>query len=175
MTRLPLAAAPVMAMALLASSASAQDAGASTDHLAALRACQGQQDPAARLACYDAAVPVVVAATDKGELRIVDQAEIKRTRRGLFGFALPDLGIFGGDDDAPDMEMLETTITGVRYTQSDTFLFKTKEGATWQVANAPARLAEAKAGDTVVLKKASLGSYFIRINGQIGVKGKRVS
>jgi hypothetical protein len=145
-----------------------------TDHLAALRACKTQVDPGARLACYDAAVAMVVAATDTGELQIVDSAEIKRTRRNLFGFSLPDLGLFGGGSDEPDMDMLETSIASVRYTGSDAFLFKTKEGATWQVTNAPGRLRQVRSGDKVVFKKAAMGSYFIRFAGQIGVKGKRV-
>jgi hypothetical protein len=32
----------------------------------------------------------------------------------------------------------------------------------------------AKPGDKVEFKKAALGSYFIRINGAIGVKGRRI-
>ena len=160
---------------LLPSPASADEPErASADHLSALRACQGLVEPAARLSCYDAAAAAVIAATDKGELKIVDSAEIKQTRRGLFGFHLPDLGLFGGGDGEPDMDMLETAITSVRYTGDDAFLFKTKEGATWQVTNAPARLREVHSGDAVVFKKAAMGSYFIRIDGQMGVKGKRV-
>jgi hypothetical protein len=152
----------------------ADDNNPAADHLAPLRACTGETDPRLRLVCYDAAAAEVIAAADKGQLKIVDQAEIRRTRRGLFGFSLPDLGLFGGGDDAPDMDMLETTITGVRYTGDDAFVFKTKEGATWQVLNAPSRLREVHSGDAVVFKKAAMGSYFIRIDGQIGVKGKRV-
>lgn len=161
-------------MMMPAAAIAADDKDSATDHLASLRACKSQADPALRLACYDAASAEVIAAADGGQLKIVDQAEIRRTRRGLFGFSLPDLGLFGGGDDAPDMDMLETSISSVRYTNDDAFLFKTKEGATWQVLNAPSRLREVHSGDTVVFKKAAMGSYFIRIDGQMGVKGKRV-
>jgi hypothetical protein len=44
----------------------------------------------------------------------------------------------------------------------------------WEINNAPARFRPIKAGDTVIFKEASLGFYFIRINGQMGVKGKRI-
>ena len=174
--RFPIAAllAAGSMMMIPATAIAADDKDSSADHLAALRACKAQADPAARLACYDAAAAEVIAATDGGQLKIIDQAEIRRTRRGLFGFSLPDLGLFGGGDDEPDMDMLETSITSVRYTGDDAFLFKTKEGATWQVLNAPSRLREVHSGDTVVFKKAAMGSYFIRIDGQLGVKGKRV-
>lgn len=173
--RFPIAALLVAGSLMMPATAiAADDKDSATDHLASLRACKSQADPALRLACYDAASAEVIAAADGGQLKIVDQAEIRRTRRGLFGFSLPDLGLFGGGDDAPDMDMLETSISSVRYTNDDAFLFKTKEGATWQVLNAPSRLREVHSGDTVVFKKAAMGSYFIRIDGQMGVKGKRV-
>lgn len=162
------------AASLAGAAISAEGQEGTVDHLAALRACQAQADAAQRLVCYDTAVAQMVAATSQGQLKLVDATEIRRTRRGLFGFSIPDLGIFGGSSDAPDMDMLETSITSVRYTGGDAFLFKTKEGATWQVTNAPARLREVHSGDPVVFKKAAMGSYFIRIAGQIGVKGKRV-
>jgi hypothetical protein len=173
--RFPIAALLVAGSLMMPAAAiAADDKDSATDHLASLRACKAQADPALRLACYDAASAEVIAAADGGQLKIVDQAEIRRTRRGLFGFSLPDLGLFGGGDDSPDMDMLETSISSVRYTNDDAFLFKTKEGATWQVLNAPSRLREVRSGDPVVFKKAAMGSYFIRIDGQMGVKGKRV-
>lgn len=48
-------------------------------------------------------------------------------------------------------------------------------GAVSEINNPPRKIAPIAAGDKVVFKKASLGYYFIRINGQIGVKGRRVS
>lgn len=168
---IPRAALVLFAAAAGTTAAFAQDPA--SDQLAALRACRAEADPAARLACFDAAASDIVSRADAGDLRVVDKAEIQRTRRGLFGFSLPDLGLFGGSDE-PDMDMLETTITSVRYTGSDAFVFRTKEGATWQVSNVPSRLREARAGDAVVFKRAAMGSYFIRIGGQMGVKGKRI-
>jgi hypothetical protein len=167
-----LRAALVLSAAVSATGVAAQTS--TQDHFAALRACQSQTDPAARLACFDTAAGTIVSAADAGDLRVVDKEEIRRTRRGLFGFSLPDLGLFGGGSDEPDMDMLETTITSVRYTGGDSFVFRTKEGATWQVSNVPSRLREARSGDAVVFKRAAMGSYFIRIGGQMGVKGKRI-
>lgn len=161
----------------VATSAGAQEPG-EPDYLDALKNCRAMTDPAARLACFDREVGTMVAATDAGELRIVDRDDITRTRRGLFGFSLPDFGIFGDDDDGPEeesMDMMESTITSVRSIRGDTFIFSIAEGgAVWQISDAPARLATPEVGDSVVFKKASMGSYFIRIDGQIGVKGRRI-
>ena len=42
------------------------------------------------------------------------------------------------------------------------------------MSNVPMRLRPPRVGDEVVFKKAALGSYFIRIAGQTGVKGRRI-
>lgn len=146
------------------------------DPLDPLRACQAEVDPTARLACYDAAVADMVAASDQGELQIVDAETVRKTRRGLFGFSLPDLDLFGDDDDEDDeLDRLETMVTSVRYLTPDSFMFRIAEGdALWQVSGAPRRLLRVESGDPVIIEKAALGSYFIRFDGQNGVKGRRV-
>jgi hypothetical protein len=149
-------------------------------YVTALRECQGKTDPAERLACYDTAVAAMVAASSEGEVRVVDRAEVRETRRKLFGFALPDLGIFGGrgekdaaEEEAEEFTTLNTTITGVR-TSSGAYILVTAEGAQWQLDEMPARLMKPKVGQTLEIKKGALSSYFLRINGQKGVKGRRV-
>ena len=88
------------ALSLCSATAFAQDEGSDQDaYIANLRACQAITDPTLRLTCYDQAVGEVVTASDEGDVRIVDREDVKKTRRNLFGFSLPDLGIFGGDDD----------------------------------------------------------------------------
>lgn len=168
---------PISALAI-APAAWAQDRQPpASEYVEGLRACQAIAEPDARLACYDAAAGRMVAAAEQGEVRVVDKEDVERTRRRLFGFSLPDIGIFGGGKDAgedDELDMLESTITSARRVGDD-WVFTIAEGdAVWQISNPPMRLARLKPGDAVVFKKASLGSYFIRINGQIGVKGKRV-
>lgn len=169
----PAAVAVIFALAV---PAAAQDLDApGPDYLAALRACQALPDDTARLQCFDRAVGTVIAATDAGDLRLIDREAMRDTRRRLFGFSLPRIGLFGGGQGDEEMEILESTITNVRFQRSDAFTFRIAEGdAVWQVTNAPARLRRPEVGDKVEFKKASMGSYFIRIDGQIGVKGQRI-
>lgn len=164
--RMLLAAAALVAAPAL----SAQQS--SPDQLAALRGCVDVADDEARLACYDKEAQTVLAAVDTGDVRIIERQEVERTRRSLFGFTLPKLGIFD-EEEAPDT--LETTITGVRSIGLDAWAIQVAEGSVWQITNAPTRLRAPKVGDAVVIRKASLGSFFIRIAGQLGVKGRRVS
>ncbi|MEP2549961.1 MAG: hypothetical protein ABJH26_01585 [Marinomonas sp.] len=120
----------------------------------------------------------MVTANAAGEVQVVDKEDVEKTRRSLFGFALPKIALFGGDDDSKEgkkkRNLLETTITSVSYRSRKIIFFTTDEGATWRISNAPPRLRTVKAGQTVVLKRASMGSFFIRIDGQLGVKGVRV-
>lgn len=158
--------------------AAAEGKADESEYVEALRGCQAVVEAGARLACYDAAVGRVVAASEKGEVRLVDREDVERTRKRLFGFSLPDIGIFGDRDDADDndeeLDMLESEVTAAQRSGDD-WIFTIAEGdAVWQIQNPPMRLARIKPGDKVVFKKASLGSYFIRLNGQIGVKGTRL-
>lgn len=163
----------------LSLAATAQDVRSAADPLDPLRACRSIAADAARLACFDRASSALVAAAEQGDLSVVNREEVRKTRRKLFGFSLPDLGIFGRNDkarekDAADeIKILNTTIARVRNTR-DGMEIVTAEGAVWQIDNPPRRLMTPKPGQPVEFRKGSLSSYFIRINGQGGVKGRRV-
>ena len=144
----------------------------SQDTIDRLRACQTIADASERLACYDREVGVVLAATDEGTLRVVDQQEVEQTKRSLFGFTLPKIKLFGDGED--EMTELATTITKVRSEGREGWIFTTEEGSTWRIAETKMGWRPPREGQPVVLKRASMGSFFIRVNGQIGVKGRRI-
>ena len=166
-----LLAAPTVAVA----QDEASDTGSS--EFDGLKKCRAIAEDSARLACFDRAVGVVIAAEESGELRVVDKEAARKTRRRLFGFSLPDLGLFGGgddDDEKEELESLETTIASVRRVTRREYVFTTEEGAVWRIASLPSRIRPPQAGQPVEFKRASLGSFFIRLNGQLGVKGRRI-
>lgn len=174
MLALPLSGAAI-SIALGTNPAAAQ-ANDESAYIAELRTCQTIPDSTDRLACFDKAVSSIVAASSAGEVAVVDREEVRKTRRKLFGFTLPDLGIFGGgsdDDDAEESRSLMTTIAGVR-TASGNYVLITEEGAQWQLDEMPARLMRPKPGQSVEIRKGALSSYFLRIDGQKGVKGRRI-
>lgn len=182
-TRLPIRILGLCAFATGALAASlpvaaqAQDkpAAATGDFVAELKSCREIADPTERLGCYDAKTGAIIAATEAGDVRIVDREDLRQTRRQLFGFTIPKVGILKGDDEGKEAsELFETTITSARRVGNKSWRFTTTEGAVWEINNAPARMAPIKGGEKVEFKKASLGFFFIRLNGQMGVKGKRV-
>lgn len=172
--------AATMALIFAAAPLAAQDERDESSYVAALRDCQGKTDPTERLACYDAAVGSIVSASSEGEVTVVDREDVRKTRRKLFGFALPDLGIFGGASDKEDpaqveeFTTLQTTIAAVRSGAEGGYIITTEEGAEWQLSEVPARLLRPRVGQPIEIRAAALSSYFLRINGQKGVKGRRV-
>ena len=142
------------------------------DQLKALRDCRTIQDDAARLACFDTAVQVVIARQDSGEITVVDKEDIRETRRGLFGFSMPKLGIFGSGDDEAD-QVMQSTITGLRQLRGDHWEIEIAEGSVWQATNTPRRF-KPETGDSVELERAAMGSYWLRVDGSLGVKARRI-
>lgn len=166
--------AGLVSLAAVPALAQDQAADASGDYLDGLKACQQITDNAARLACFDSAVGSIVAATDSGDVQVIDREDLRQTRRSLFGFSLPNLGIFGSDGDEEQQELFTTTLTNVRYTGRNSARVTTAEGAVWEMNNIPSTRRPFEVGDEVKFKEASLGFYFLRIGGQTGVKGRRV-
>ena len=162
-----------MAILFAAGPAHSQEVPNGDGYITDLKNCQTITEDAARLNCYDAAVGKVVAASDNGNVRIVSEAEVAKTKRGLFGL---NINLFGGSDDKDaELDLLQSVITKVSVSGSTVFITIEEGNAVWKIPNAKPRIKRAKPGDTVEFKKASFGSYFIRINGRIGVKGSRVS
>ena len=90
------------AAAALAGPATAQDKigdGPPPAQIRSLLDCRGLADSAERLACYDGAAAQISDAIAKKDLVAFDRESVRRTKRGLFGLSLPDLGIFGEDDE----------------------------------------------------------------------------
>ena len=145
-------------------------------HLGAIEACRAIQVDSARLACFDREAGALVSASRSGELSVVNRADMRTARRSLFGFALPKLPFFAGDksgDEVPDT--LESTIVSARAIANGHYRMQIAAGdAVWETTETRMNLSAPRAGEKIVISKAALGSYFLRINGQNGVKGRRV-
>ncbi len=168
-------AAGVLAVSVTSPLSAQGPAAAQDTYLDSLKSCQAVIDDAQRLVCYDKAVGNVVTASDQGDLKIVDREQTKETKRRFFGFSLPKLGIFGDDEEDEEIESLESVVASASVSGRKTLFFTIEDGgALWQIKDAPAHILRTQPGAKVVFKKASMGTYFIRINGRTGVRGTRV-
>jgi hypothetical protein len=134
--------------------------------------CRSIQDSAERLACYDRGVAALDTAQKSNELYVADKAAMKEARRGLFGFALPNLKIFG-DEDLGDLDQLETTIAGVSSGQRG-YVIVLPDGARWAQTD-KRYMDRPKVGAKVKIQKAVLGSYMASINGKPGFRVERIN
>lgn len=109
-----------------------------------------------RLACYDRSVAALASAREKEDIVVADRATIRETKRGLFGFSLPRLKLFGGTE-GEDVKEIEGTISAVRTTQDGLAIFTLADGARWRQTDGGN--AFAKAGQTIKIKRGALGSF----------------
>jgi len=140
----------------------------------ALEQCRQINDSAQRLACYDKAGPALVTASRNGEVNVVDRGQLRQARRSLFGFSMPKLPFFSGDQSVSDTpDQIETTIKSASDLGYGKYRIKVTEGdAVWETTEES--FLEPKAGQKIIIRRGPLGSYFLRINGNAGIKGRRV-
>jgi hypothetical protein len=140
--------------------------------LQSLLACRSITDSGQRLACYDKASGEFAVALGKKEVVVIDKARANEAKRSLFGFSVPNFGaLLGGGGD---VNQIESTVTAAFENGYDGWTIKLADGSTWaQTDAAPIALAP-RAGDKVVVKRGTMGSYFLKIGSQPGVKAKRV-
>lgn len=161
---------------LVCAPAAAQQAAGPSPLMGALAACRAIADAGARLNCFDRASANLLAATQRGDISIVDRGQLRQARRSLFGFGMPKLPFFAGDksvDDVPDK--LTSKVTAVRSVGYDRYQVRIEDGgALWETTESYGSFRAPTAGESVEIRRGPLGSYILRFGRQRGVKGKRV-
>jgi len=141
----------------------------------ALLNCRNIADSAERLACYDKAAAAVGEAVAKRDIVVFDREGVKKTKRGLFGFSIPNLGIFGDDSEEVEVKQIEGTITSTAFNADGGYVFRLADGSRWSQMDGKPFAIPPQSGDKVVVKKGVLGSYFLTVAGSPGVKVKRTN
>lgn len=161
----------------LASSAQAAADAQRPELFRKLVECRQIPDVAARAACYDAQVDSLDRAEKKGEVVIVDRAEVKKARRSLFGLRLPDLSLFGREDarreDEAEFRKIEATLKSASMDRNGRWMFELDDGAVWRQSDSESLTRPAKPGQTINIRKAAMGSYFANVNGQRAIRVRR--
>ncbi len=167
--------AATMLCAAPAASAPKQPDGPPPAQVAAVLACRQLADSAERLACFDRAAATLGEAVSKRDLVVFDRESVRKTKRGLFGFAIPNLGIFGDDDGEVEIKQLDGVIAGLGHNSDGGFIFRLEDGSRWSQTDSKPFALEPRGGDKVVVKKGALGSYIMSVARQPGVKVKRIN
>ena len=135
--------------------------------------CRAIADASQRLACFDRTVGEMAKAGEEKELVVLDRETMRETRKGLFGFNLPKLKLFGGgDDDDQEVTEIESTIAGIRTANDGMPIFTIADGARWKQTEG--RNVFPKVGDPIRIRKATLGSYMANVNKRAAVRVTRM-
>ena len=134
--------------------------------------CRALTDAASRLACYDAQVTAIDAAEQKQDLVVMDRAQVRETRKSLFGFTLPSFSLGGRKlDKADEIEEVEGTVETLRKSASGWLLTVKGAPGTWQTGD---MLGAPSIGNKVRIRKAAMGSYLGTVGFERGVRFRRV-
>jgi hypothetical protein len=137
--------------------------------------CRTIADPTERLACYDAKVAAMDEAEKKDELVLADKASMKEARRGLFGFSIPKLKIFGNDGKEEEKFELVAKIDSAYQASPGKWTILLDDGARWVQIDSQVMRKNPERGNEIKIREAAMGSYFANINGQRAIRMRRVN
>lgn len=136
--------------------------------------CRAITDDAARLRCFDEATAALQQAAERRDIVIVDREQVRQTRLSLFGIEglrLPFLG--HGDEKGEEVSQLDGVIASASQVGYGRWQVRLEDGSIWMQVDDNVIAVWPKAGQKVVVRRAALGSYMMRVNGQPGVRVKR--
>jgi len=138
-----------------------------------LLGCRALADAAQRLACFDRETSALDQAMARKDLVVIDRERATAAKRSLFGFSVPSFGgLFGGDEN--EVKEVQSTVAGVARNPEGGWTIKLADGSTWtQTDDSPTALRPER-GQKIVVRRGSLGSFRLSINGQPGVRVKRI-
>jgi len=151
------------------------EAGPPPPQVNALLACRSITDSAERLACYDKAAAGISEAVAKKDIVVYDREAVRKTKRGLFGFSVSNLGIFGDDNDEVEVKQIDGQIVSTAFNADGGYIFRLADGSRWSQMDSKPFALPPTAGDKVVVKKGALGSFILSVGKQPGVKVKRIN
>jgi hypothetical protein len=178
MTRLSILLAVLLVAAPATAPAQRGAPPARPETFEALIRCRAIAEAAARLQCFDTAAAALQAAQERREVVVVDRAQVREGRRRLFGLALPRIPIFGGgggddDNDQDQVRTVEGVVASASQDGLGHWIVSLQDGAIWSQVDNVALALRPRPGQRVVINRAALGSFMMRVNNQPGIRVRR--
>lgn len=142
--------------------------------LKGLADCAAQADAAGKAACYDTAYQALNQQVRSGELSIIRRKEAQEAQRGAFGLNLPSLSLFDRAAGAEGpLDRVTDELARAHQDGAGKWVFELKSGATWRQIDGGVISPRPRAGAAVEIRRAALGSYFLKVGEARGVRAKR--
>ena len=133
--------------------------------------CRKIEDSAQRLACYDASVDALTAAQRSGDLVTLDRRQRQAVRKQAFGFVLPALSMF--DTGEKEVDSIDETLASASQGVGGRWVFRMEDGAVWRQIDEEFLSRRPHEGSKIVITRAMMGSFMLRVDGQPGVRVHR--
>lgn len=170
MRRFPLAVLLALAVATPAPAKDAEKARAQP--FAAVLECRKLKDDAQRLACYDAATGRMDEAEAKGDIVVIDKAQAEKAHKEAFGLPMPSLDFVTKALKPDEVDKLEGVVKSARQGADDRWTIVLEGGAIWRQISGDL-LRTPKSGQKVTIRKGTLGSFLMSVDGQPTIKVHR--
>lgn len=132
--------------------------------LQALTACRAISDNAARLACFDRESLALDQAEQAGQVVVVDRAQVEQTRREIFGFSL-NLPILSRGVQAEEINSVSGVLRSARQGADGKWVITLEDDAVWRQVDSESLASRPRPGAAVEIRRATLGSYMLTVNG----------
>ena len=164
--------------------ASSPAATSATTTLQKVIACHSNPDAQGRLACYDNAVAELLLATQgvdnkatataADDVIVISKEQARNARRQAFGFDLSALAIFDRGEKPEVIDKISITVMRAYQTGSGRWVIDMDNGSTWEQTDDERVWKGPSKGSKADIRKASMGSYFINLDGQRAIRARRV-
>jgi hypothetical protein len=127
--------------------------------------CRTIADATKRLACFDGAVAAMAEAETKGDLVTIDREQRREVRRQAFGLSLPALTLFDHGEKGEDADKITTTVTDASKNGAGKWVIQLEGGAVWRQIDDTDLYKTPHRGSTAIVRRAALGSFFMKVDG----------
>lgn len=135
--------------------------------------CRTITDNAQRLACFDGAVSAMDRAQSSGDLVSIDRAQRRAARRQAFGLTLPSLGFLDRGERPEEANRIVAKIAAASQDPYGKWTIRLDDGAVWRQIDDNTIDHPAHPGSTAEVRRALLGSFTMKVDGQFPFKVHR--
>ena len=139
----------------------------------AISDCRKLTDRDARLDCYDKATDAFEQAQASGQVVVVDREQVRAVKRQAFGFSMPSLNLFARGPKEEQVDKVEVKLASARQDPTGKWVLITDEDAVWRQTDTTELNNDPHAGSALLIRKAMLGSFFCKVDGQPAIRCAR--
>jgi hypothetical protein len=137
--------------------------------------CRSITDDTQRLACFDKSVAAMANAQKTGDLLAIDKAQRRAARHQVFGLPLTTLGFLDSGEKPEEINRITAKVKSASQIAGGKWVIKLDDGAVWRQIDDQELPDGAHPGSTVVISRGTMGSFFVKVDGQQAIKMHRDS